>query len=367
MRMKKSTLMIVAALIAVTAHAQNMERAQLARPMQDRLSMMSRPIQGKPWSTIKHLKKVHKAHKAASVSSVEDLTGTWIQIYYSYYEETFISTVMEITKTKGSNNKIIISGWWDRAAEPIEATVDLKAGTISIAPQLLYEYEGDEPAELVNATTEGAALIGTIEEDGSITFEDEWVAQLLGKTAKYEYAAATSLVRPNGKMNFVNEGELFSIDIYVEQEEEGNKVFIFNFGDYGRMIELELNSNQTFSAPSSQVVYYGGMQYGDFILYGINGDDYADITGTGTETILTFDLPWSGVNSEGFWFGENEDCTITLTDGTTFIYPEEDPAGISQVNAAQQNGGKAFNLAGQQVKQGYKGIVIKDGKKFVIK
>ena len=367
MRMKKFTLMIVAALMAVTANAQKLERAQLARPMQDRLSMMSRPIQGKPWSTIKHLKKVHKAHKAASVSSVEDLTGTWIQIYYSYYEETFISTVMEITKTKGSNNKIIISGWWDRAAEPIEATVDLKAGTISIAPQLLYEYEGDEPAELVNATTEGAALIGTIEEDGSITFEDEWVAQLLGKTAKYEYAAATSLVRPNGKMNFVNEGELFSIDIYVEQEEEGNKVFIFNFGDYGRMIELELNSNQTFSAPSSQVVYYGGMQYGDFILYGINGDDYADITGTGTETILTFDLPWSGVNSEGFWFGENEDCTITLTDGTTFIYPEEDPAGISQVNAAQQNGGKAFNLAGQQVKQGYKGIVIKDGKKFVIK
>ena len=47
--------------------------------------------------------------------------------------------------------------------------------------------------------------------------------------------------------------------------------------------------------------------------------------------------------------------------------PIEDPSGISTVNANEQNGGKAYNMAGQLVKQGYKGIVVKNGKKFLMK
>lgn len=44
------------------------------------------------------------------------------------------------------------------------------------------------------------------------------------------------------------------------------------------------------------------------------------------------------------------------------------PTGISKVeNLEVAKAGKCFNLAGQQVGKGYKGIVIKNGKKMVIK
>ena len=519
MRMKKFTLMIIAALMAVTANAQKLERAQLARPMQNRVSMtaspmqskvnsVTRPMQGKTQS-VETIKQIKKARKAAAVSSIDDLTGTWMQIYYSGFDEAILSTIIEITKTEGSENSITITGWWGSWTEPIEAKVDIAAGTVTIDPQLLYEYEGDSPAELINVTTEGAALIGTIEEDGSISFEDEWAAHIIGGEQSYEYAQFTMLVRPNGKMNYVNGEETYSNDVYIEQDEEF--VYIYNFADLGRMIDLELIPDKTVSVPEGQVMYsYSGDSY---ILYGVEGGYVGSLTATWTETEIAFDMPWTGFvddeNSENYGdnFGLNSLCTITLTDGSVFddgqpeevaatpatptdltyemtqwgpriqfnvplqdvdgnklrqdrlyyqiyymkdgtvyayrlkagedaytklesdleeilyyftdywdifsygvdqgkrvylygtdgwekvgvksIYQgggethvsgiiwyniadgtvtvEEDTTGISQVNAAQQNGGKAFNLAGQQVKQGYKGIVIKDGKKFMVK
>ena len=62
-----------------------------------------------------------------------------------------------------------------------------------------------------------------------------------------------------------------------------------------------------------------------------------------------------------------KDLDHSIVDRDLVLVEDIVDTGISQVNTTQQNGGKAFNLAGQQVKQGYKGIVIKDGKKFVIK
>lgn len=44
------------------------------------------------------------------------------------------------------------------------------------------------------------------------------------------------------------------------------------------------------------------------------------------------------------------------------------PTGISKVeNLEVAKAGKSFNLAGQQVGKGYKGIVIKNGKKVIVK
>ena len=139
--------MIIAALMALTANAQKLERAQFARPMQNRVSMtaspmqskvhrVARPMQGKTQS-VETIKQIKKARKAAAVSSIDDLTGTWMQIYYSDFDEAILSTVMEITKTEGSENSITINGWWLSGVEPIEATVDLSEGTIMINPQLL--------------------------------------------------------------------------------------------------------------------------------------------------------------------------------------------------------------------------------------
>ena len=506
--MRKFTLLIVAVLMAITASAQKLDIKQLVSPVSQKGNMVARalPENAKP---VKPFKLNKKARKAAGVTSIDDLTGTWMQIYYSNFDKTILSTVVEITKTEGSENSITISGWWGSWTEPIEATVDLAAGIVTVAPQLIYEYEGDEPAELVNADKEGD-LVGTIAEDGCISFEDGWAAKIIGGTQSYEYGLYTMFVRPNGKMNYTDKQGEQSIDVFIEQDEEAEKVYVYNFGDFGRAVELTMNVDKTIGVPSGQILTnYTG--YGDFVLYGVEGGYMTTLTATGTDTTISFNLPWAAVVDDqesdkfGTSFGLNSDCTITLTDGSTFVYPVEpedvaatpvapadleynvhetygpriffdvprvdkdgnklrrdklfyqiyymiggevyaytlkaadyeklesdmdlipysftddwdiftdgdskhvylygsdgwekvgvksiyqgggethesdivwytiidsgeepieDPSGISTVNANEQNGGKAYNMAGQLVKQGYKGIVVKNGKKFLMK
>ena len=49
----------------------------------------------------------------------------------------------------------------------------------------------------------------------------------------------------------------------------------------------------------------------------------------------------------------------------TFNFGDE--TGINDVKAAASNNGAIYNIAGQKVANGYKGLVIKNGKKFVVK
>ena len=75
----------------------------------------------------------------------------------------------------------------------------------------------------------------------------------------------------------------------------------------------------------------------------------------------------------------------TLTDGETYTVqglfgqifnnvPEilmtkkvQETTGITNVNAAESNDDTLYNLAGQKVNAAYKGIVIKNGKKYLVK
>ena len=70
-------------------------------------------------------------------------------------------------------------------------------------------------------------------------------------------------------------------------------------------------------------------------------------------------ISWSGI-----YFSENEAASIKVAkeDGTEFSILA-DPASVNTIKADTQNGA-AYNAAGQQVGAGYKGLVIKDGKKF---
>lgn len=90
---------------------------------------------------------------------------------------------------------------------------------------------------------------------------------------------------------------------------------------------------------------------------------------------------WPSFNdSDETTFTTKEDAVIQ-TVGIQYTDPENNPAkvsvlgawlintttGISNIENVKLQDGKAFNLAGQQVAKGYKGIVIKNGKKMVIK
>ena len=48
-------------------------------------------------------------------------------------------------------------------------------------------------------------------------------------------------------------------------------------------------------------------------------------------------------------------------------FDDEATTGITNVNAAESNDGTLYNLAGQKVNAAYKGIVIKNGKKYLVK
>ena len=95
-----------------------------------------------------------------------------------------------------------------------------------------------------------------------------------------------------------------------------------------------------------------------------------------------------GVKSEWPSFNGSDETTFTTkedavikTMGIQYTDPENNPAkvsvlgawlintttGISNIENVKLQDGKCFNLAGQQVAKGYKGIVIKNGKKMVIK
>ena len=90
---------------------------------------------------------------------------------------------------------------------------------------------------------------------------------------------------------------------------------------------------------------------------------------------------WPQFNgSDETTFTTKEDAVIKNV-GIQYTDPEKNPAkvsvlgawlittttGISNIENVKLQDGKVFNLAGQQVAKGYKGIVIKNGKKMVIK
>ncbi|MDE6807553.1 MAG: hypothetical protein K2I98_03725, partial [Prevotella sp.] len=46
---------------------------------------------------------------------------------------------------------------------------------------------------------------------------------------------------------------------------------------------------------------------------------------------------------------------------------EDDPTGINTINAEANGNAASFNLAGQKVSEAYKGIIVKNGKKVMMK
>ena len=71
-------------------------------------------------------------------------------------------------------------------------------------------------------------------------------------------------------------------------------------------------------------------------------------------------------DAEVLYFGRNgntKTCITTLKIERGDEPIVEDPTSISAVNV--QNNGVAYNLAGQQVKDSYKGIIIRNGKKVL--
>ena len=92
------------------------------------------------------------------------------------------------------------------------------------------------------------------------------------------------------------------------------------------------------------------------------GSEWPQFNGSG-ETIFTT-KEGGVIKTMGIQYTDEENPAKVSVLGAWLI---STTTGISNIENVKLQDGKAFNLAGQQVAKGYKGIVIKDGKKMVIK
>ena len=76
----------------------------------------------------------------------------------------------------------------------------------------------------------------------------------------------------------------------------------------------------------------------------------------GSETLINMK------DGRNFWIKEGAGTTPYQME-----VPEDDPTGINNVVNKATRSAVIYNIAGQRVSKDYKGLVIKDGKKAVVK
>ncbi len=78
----------------------------------------------------------------------------------------------------------------------------------------------------------------------------------------------------------------------------------------------------------------------------------------------------SKMTAGGFYYDTTGDATVSVTDGdgnTTVILNGSGEAGVNNLVIKETANGAVFNIAGQKVSNSFKGISVKNGKKFIKK
>ena len=351
--MKKITLMLIAALMAVVSFAGAPQRK--ATPLGAVKVSAERQIvpQRKtvknvslPMATSQKAQKVRKAIRQVAprrAASIDELTGEWMLVSQNFdFDENDDLVEAEIalggrpvTFTKGDNGTILISGFTADAELDITATVNLQEGTISIADgqKLLDTSYG--PILLCNAMEEGEPLVAKITEEGTIDMSDElWYTVIAGdgQYAGYMwdyYIYSSSFAHINGKMTWddTDEDDNPVVEeepvVIVQDPDAPQFAYVFNFAGMETMVVIDMLEDNKFEI-ASQLIEDAGENYGKFYTYGLTDDaeNFLPLTGTGTETALTFDCAWTVYAPEtGYWYGLLKPATIAYTDGSKFLFP----------------------------------------------
>ena len=147
--------------------------------------------------------------------------------------------------------------------------------------------------------------------------EAKTTTQLHGNPGAYMHWAAI------GDVTFTTEWQDFSTDLKIPSEANGMKSIAFNMAEIKEACDYEIKD----------------------IIWKVKGDYESLIDQTGTKNFYVKE----GAGTEPHEFGT-------------------DPAGINNVTTDVKNSSAAtYNLAGQRVSKDYKGIVVKSGKKYVVK
>ena len=302
------------------------------------------------------------------MAGIDDLAGEWMLVSKNYdYDEDEGLVEAEplvggrpVTFAKAEDGSILISGFTADAELDITATVDLEEGTFSIADgQTLLESDYG-PILLCNAAEEGAPLVGSFEEDGSIDLSDQIWCTVIGGDGEYAgsmwdyFYYSSSFARINGIMTWNDtddDGNPITEEaplLIFQETEMPQFVYVFNFANMETMVVIDMKENNKFEI-ATQLVEKAGDTYGDFYTYGLtdDGEDFLPLTGTGTETALTFDCSWTLYSAKGYWYGQLSPATIAYTDGSKFVFPvipdvAATPADPSILQIGAYNASKGF-------------------------
>lgn len=379
--MKKFYTLFILAFVAIAVNAQVLKDAQAIdgrRP----LVKHEMPSVFTPAPSLGINKLTPSKRAARRISSRDDILGSYLQIYYSYFDQSYTAVPLTIMRNTSDKKGVLIKGWWGDFTKPLKATVDVENGTISIAAnQKLYEYTGDTPANFyVFPEEEGdpdpESLIGYIG-DGGIFFDGTWGAKLT-TSGFYVIGLETMLVIPNGKMkqssvdSSTGKETASSEDVFITQQDEN--VTVVNFMGNGFFVDITLTDEQYFYIDPEQVVYSytdeddsGEEVTYEFKPYSLLNDDteLGMIYGTGTDKALTFVTDWTLYDDSGRWFGKKTKTTIEYTDDSTFDYSFE--TGIAPVKIEKANEA-IYGIDGRRLNEvPAKGLYIQNGKKYIAK
>ena len=383
--MKKFTLVLIATVMAVTAWAGTpVGNATLTTSARRTAPSQQKAVLSKDFTSLAMDLNTGKRHNVQALPSVrkaprkvsldDALSGDLMLVsaYFQYdYDSGYLvdsepycgGTPITITKVAGSDDQYTINHFTSDATEPIQATItpiddDWEViAKVSIPDGQLLLTTDYGPVYLINAEAEGEPIVGYFDHDGLLDFNNYWLDRIGGEGiyAGFMWSGfyyLSSIAPVNGVMTW---GEK-SAKVFIAQEPfHYETISVYNFGDLETAINVTVSEDKTFVI-EQQMVYDGGPR-GVFKVVGLNEDPVGIIplTGVGTEATLTFDCHWTFYSEEGYWHGLLDPATITLTDGSTFVYGATS-VGIAEVTGDQQT--MCFDLQGRRVSDSHKGLIL---------
>ncbi len=340
---KRFTLMLLAALVAVTSFAQPAKRQPLS--MQQTTELQRTPSI-KPFQAVAQPQtgKVAalKAKKAPKKAGIGDISWPLEAMMCSMAFKANSNGELELSQAPYAASMVTLNlvdattisivGMIEGADVPVNATVDLLSASFEIAAGQTMMETDYGPIVLSNAENPEAPLTGQLNADGSISINEVWVCVIGGEGtyAGYtytDYFSTLTIAEPNATMTMwtvadeTNPATQSTFDVYVMQDTQTYVTTVFNFGDYGTGLDINMKEDNVFQV-QEQPLFYGGSSYGYINFSGLTADYYLEtVTGEGSKNILQFSGQWC-IYAGTSIYGLYNETSITLNDETAvFEFP----------------------------------------------
>lgn len=367
---------------------------------------------------IKNLPAKAAKHNAPA-SSLENLEGNWIEEHTEWIDDiTSFNVASQVEATMEEDEEgayLAITGISDGYAN-IYGEYDPETGLMAIYPQYCYEHESYGRFAFFGLTEEGELdqdnpYMLQVEQDetGHIsmvsTSENGWVILLMeGEYQGEAWTFGDELILNQPNFEFTGSETHVENNAWTGYNDfEGILVYLENIegtaivhGMFGTSFMLSMSEDGTeFTIPNGQPITYGwtGTEYIIFTTYNMDAfGDHWDVMMTQDDTYTpdpNWELPgyvsttgayvfasterdeegkmqWDYIYVAKF-MSETSGYFKNLYAGIVLLPLEEPETGISGVAGEKKANNITFNAAGQKVNKDYKGLVIRNGQKFMNK